>query len=285
MEVAWWRQPLYRAAEPSSAALAPGLDHSLVSRLHNLTAEWYPRGADNPEASSRHVSFGRSVELLSRHRAGSPPYALLTVPPRHWRALLRGVRVKEPTFVARRDRRPEEECAAALAPTNRSWQFERELRWRMLALGMAGSGMHLHRDRLPLGSWHQQVSGRKRFLLCPPGPSHAYCEGAVDGFNPDVLACPTFGARASSCVEYELQPGDSLYYPEYWWHQTRTLDALTLSISRSLLTPAGAARFAATMRSYCTEALEVAPDAFALMCEALTPCLRRLQAVRDRIEQ
>ena len=279
-----WRQPLLRAAS-SAAPLAPGLEHSpvIVARLRNLTVEFYPRGAEAPDASFRKISFGRSLELMSRvHAEGRPssPYLLLTVPPRHWRALLRGFLADEPTFVARRDRRPEEECAAALGPANRSWQFERELRWRMLALGSAGSGMHLHRDRLPLGSWHQQVFGRKRYLLCPPGPAHLYCNGAVDGFNPDHHhACPAFRARASSCIEHTLQPGDSLFYPEHWWHQTRTLDDGTLSISRSLLTPAGAARFAVTMRNYCREAMEVAPDTFRLMCEALAPCLQRLLRV------
>lgn len=273
-----WRRPLL--IEGASSQSPPSrLEGYFPARLLTLSAEFFPRGALSPHASSRKLSFARALELL--HGATSTsrrPYVILTIPPSRWRLLLAHLQATEPKFVSDRYQHPEQECSAALQPANRSWQFERELRWRVLALGAApGTGMHLHRDRMPLGSWHYQVFGRKRWMLCPPGPSHEYCYGNVNGFDPDETPCPRF--RPTTCMQFVVDPGSALFYPEGWWHQTFTLDNVTLSISRSLITPSGAGAFSLAMGSYCSEALNVAPTKYKLLCEALQPCLRRLTRV------
>ncbi|KAL1510485.1 hypothetical protein AB1Y20_006790 [Prymnesium parvum] len=263
------------ARQPASPPLP--LEDVFPAQLLRLAVEFFPRGALSPASNSRRVPLERALERMRLPSPGATPYALLTVPPRRWRSLLTRLDAHEPHFVTQAHLRPEGECAAAVGPANRSWQFERELRWRIMALGGAvGTGTHLHQDRLPLASWHHQVRGRKRWLLCRPGPSHEYCGGHVDGFAPDYSACPQF--NLSSCEEHTLGPGEGLFFPERWWHQTLTLDAVTLSVSRSLLMPTATRQFAAVMRSYCNEAIRVAPDVYARMCEALQPCLLRLSA-------
>ena len=49
-----------------------------------------------------------------------------------------------------------------------------------------------------------------------------------------------------------------------------------VSLSRSLLAPSGTTAFASAMRAFCAAAAALG-DSHALVCEALRPCLRRLQ--------
>ena len=69
--------------------------------------------------------------------------------------------------------------------------------------------------------------------------------------------------------------------PEGWWHQTRTVTARSLSISRNLVTPSNAAPLAAALATYCAAATSGFVERYATMCAALAPCLVRLAAVRD----
>uniref|UniRef100_A0A7S3EPW7 JmjC domain-containing protein n=1 Tax=Haptolina ericina TaxID=156174 RepID=A0A7S3EPW7_9EUKA len=119
-----------------------------------------------------------------------------------------------------------------------------------------------------------QVYGTKHWLLCPPGTAGLYCDGTVDGFSPDFTACPAF--QDARCTETVLHPGAGLFYPEGWWHQTRTVGLASLSISRSLLTPSNARDFAVSMRAYCAEALALAHRSYSRLCASLEPCLQRL---------
>ena len=102
-----------------------------------------------------------------------------------------------------------------------------------------------------------------------------YCDGRVDAFEPDLHACPAFAN--ASCLVATLSPGESLFYPEAWWHQTRTLTPGAASLSRSLITPGNAAAVARALRAFCAAALHLGHE----WCAAIEPCLRRLSDVRD----
>ena len=77
-----------------------------------------------------------------------------------------------------------------------------------------------------------QFIGRKRLVLVPPRDSwrmyrhpltsHVPHASRVDAEHPDLARFPRF-ARARKMV-VELSPGDILYLPRLWWHQTRSLD-------------------------------------------------------------
>jgi hypothetical protein len=235
--------------------------------MKSVRSEVYPLGLGSVAVAAdvRWMSLRRALRKLEKKE--SEGYVLANVSPRRWQTALRGIDLAEPTALSRR-RLPERECEAALAPANLTWTFERQLRWRMLALGAsAGSGMHMHVDTPPLASWHIQVAGRKEYTLCPPSESH--------------------GTRArasvpSNCSATTLDPGMSIFYPARWWHRTRTLEPGTASLSRSLISPAkgDAARTANALDEFfsCSAAPGAAAErGHGKLCDALRPCLQRLR--------
>jgi hypothetical protein len=244
----------------------------MLGTCSSHTAEFYP---DGHAGDVRRMSLKRAL-----HRFASAPndasYAFVPLRPRHWRRLLSRLDMAEPGF-ATRSRLPEAECEGALAPANLTWPFERSLRWRMLTLGgSAGAGMRLHVDSPPTSSWHVQVRGRKQWALCPPADASTYCDGRASAFEPTTKqACAAFAN--ASCLVATLSPGESVFYPEGWWHQTRTLTAGAVSLSRSLVTPSNAAGVARALRKFCAAGLDFGHE----WCAPMLPCLRRLVEVRD----
>lgn len=259
-----WDAPFVLRAEARAFAMPDG--ESLEQHVRwRHRGEYFARGLHSVAAARppQRLPPRRAIRRLQQD-AARPAYLLLTVPPSRWRRLAAGV---EPEFVSQASRRPEGECAAALAPANVSWRFERELHWRMLVLGgAAGSGMHAHVDDPPTSAWHAQLRGRKRYVLCAPPPTHA------------LSASPPSerGPNASSCIASVLSPGDQLYYPHGWSHETRTLDAGAASLSRLLLTPSNAPAFARRMQQHCARGLDLSFSTYGRLCAALAPCLQRL---------
>jgi tRNA wybutosine-synthesizing protein 5 len=73
-----------------------------------------------------------------------------------------------------------------------------------------------------------QVTGRKRVVMWPPGEDERlYVEGSssrvadIDRFNDDEF--PMFRASLQSRSECELQPGDALFIPALWFHNTTSV--------------------------------------------------------------
>ena len=50
----------------------------------------------------------------------------------------------------------------------------------------------------------------------------------VDAFAPNYTRFPRFGE--AQCADVIVQPGEIIYYPAYWFHQTRCLDEVTTII-------------------------------------------------------
>jgi hypothetical protein len=150
----WWRGPFHIDGGRAPQHTLHGLEALLGEHFAEHPTEFFPRGDAAAGARPRRLPLGQA---LARARNGSgPAYTFLQVPPARWGVALRALGVREPSFVSNRGHRPEGECAAALIPANRTWQFERDLRWRMIALAWGAAGMHLHRDSLPLATWHVQ---------------------------------------------------------------------------------------------------------------------------------
>lgn len=91
--------------------------------------------------------------------------------------------------------------------------------WRMLLIGSRGAGMFNHRDILRSSSFQAQVVGTKRWHLCAPSQDqYMYKAGDVDTFSPDYEQFPK--ARSANCIDDWVQPGEMLFYPRDYWHQT-----------------------------------------------------------------
>jgi len=97
-------------------------------------------------------------------------------------------------------------------------------------LGKAGTVTPLHRD-VP-HNLHVHLTGRKRWLLFPPGRSSLlYPRGVLSGMpnfsqvdpeHPDYDRHPRF--RDAIAVGATLDSGETLFVPHGWWHHTRSLD-------------------------------------------------------------
>lgn len=108
-----------------------------------------------------------------------------------------------------------------------------QTRWRMLLIGQENSTMFLHQDDIATATWQWQAVGRKRWLICPPeAAADLYVTShmsPIDGFNPDVAKYPLFAQ--ANCSDVVANPGDVLYYPSHWFHQTLNLDPVTVGVA------------------------------------------------------
>lgn len=46
--------------------------------------------------------------------------------------------------------------------------FMASLHWSVVSIGTIGSGMFFHADSIATSTYHLQLSGRKRWFICPP---------------------------------------------------------------------------------------------------------------------
>lgn len=128
-----------------------------------------------------------------------------------------------------------------MAPTwNLPERFQRDHRlpaycddaWHMRAkfwVGKAGTVTPMHRD-VP-HNLNVHLTGRKRWLLYPPGASGMYPRGLFSGMpnfsevdpeHPDYGRHPDF--RGQRAVGGIVGDGETLFIPHGWWHHTRSLD-------------------------------------------------------------
>lgn len=107
-----------------------------------------------------------------------------------------------------------------------NWLFEvseavrPKLLWMFIGPARAGSWLHL--DIAHSSAWNVQVTGCKRWIMFPPGQDDCMYEGHVNALTPDLSRFPRF-AKARACVA-DVGPGDLVYTPTGWWHQTINLD-------------------------------------------------------------
>lgn len=106
-----------------------------------------------------------------------------------------------------------------------------------LFAGLGGTLYHCHYDLQP--NLHVQLTGRKRFILFSPDDwAHLYPfpvhhdldrRSQVDLDAPDSSVFPDWGGAKGYVVE--LNPGDALYIPPYWWHHVQSLTPETTSMA------------------------------------------------------
>lgn len=87
------------------------------------------------------------------------------------------------------------------------------------------------------------VAGRRRFTLFPPdqvtnlyiGPLEHTPSGRAISMasleDPDFEKFPKFRDALAAAQVAELEPGDALYIPRYWWHHVQSLGAFNVLIN------------------------------------------------------
>jgi len=149
--------------------------------------------------------------------------------------------------------------------------FDRSTHWKMLIGGERHSGMFNHKDYLPTASYQVQLEGRKGWHLCSPSQDpFMYEAGDVDAFKPDYGYWPDF--KKASCLQTTLYPGDLVYYPENYWHQTLNLDTPSVALSSSVLRDTNFKAVAARLKEECDGAGAIFPSDDGI-CDDLEGCL------------
>jgi lysine-specific demethylase 8/jumonji domain-containing protein 7 len=119
-----------------------------------------------------------------------------------------------------------------LPPMMESKQMLRAKFW------LSGRGLitPLHYD--PVETFHWMVRGTKRFVCYRPGVGRYYPFPArstapfisrVDPDRPEPARFPRFGACRP--LTFDLQAGEILYLPAYWWHQVYSEGAVNISVN------------------------------------------------------
>eukprot|EP01138_Halocafeteria_seosinensis_P012243 gb/GECG01012511.1/.p1 GENE.gb/GECG01012511.1/~~gb/GECG01012511.1/.p1 ORF type:complete len:707 (+),score=44.48 gb/GECG01012511.1/:1-2121(+) len=97
--------------------------------------------------------------------------------------------------------------------------MEEALPTRLITLGSEHSGLFMHDDTVPLSAWQLQLVGAKTWLFCAPSESDYIGEvGDIDGNGWNPQTEPQFAL--ARCTNTTAFPGDIVYYPTKYWHQT-----------------------------------------------------------------
>jgi hypothetical protein len=93
-----------------------------------------------------------------------------------------------------------------------------------------------------------QLHGTKRFTIFSPSDTEflypfplsaaAWNNSCVDAYAPDFERYPRFSAALP--LTFEVEAGDLLFLPAYWWHQVRSVD---VSVSVNFWTPPRPSQF------------------------------------------
>ena len=97
--------------------------------------------------------------------------------------------------------------------------------WTQLFVGSGGSGMEMHNDRLHVDVWGVQREGSKRFIFCPPHTEETLIASQGDGRLLDAFNASDWPPQfdAYECAYAKTNPGDLIYWPSKWFHQTSQL--------------------------------------------------------------
>eukprot|EP01043_Picozoa_sp_COSAG02_P062049 COSAG02_NODE_8470_length_2561_cov_4.918765_2_plen_154_part_00 len=152
--------------------------------------------------------------------------------------------------------------------------------------------MAMHQDQLIAHVWGLQLAGRKRFVFCPESelPRCIASNGAtVDAFNSSTWGTPaesanhetsstggnggangTAGFQPAACFHVSLEPGDLVYWPSRWLHQSyqeeRSVALSSFSLSKNI-----SAGFFESMNRYFAGAIEPRLADKMRTCSSLLP--------------
>ena len=74
------------------------------------------------------------------------------------------------------------------------------------------------------------MTGSKMWHICAPSNAWTlYGAGEVDTFRPDYVKYPNF--RHADCYLDTIVPGEFMFYPADYWHQTRNLVTPSIAIT------------------------------------------------------
>lgn len=94
--------------------------------------------------------------------------------------------------------------------------------WKWIYIGATGSGSELHVDLVNTSAWNVVLAGKKKWVFYHPDDEPYLYRGRFNAFEPDFTKYPL--AEKASPYYGETGPGDLLFTPSLWWHQTENID-------------------------------------------------------------
>lgn len=214
---------LLGSASPTSRAFSRAGDATLLQRgrFANDTADFYPQSMVEHNVHPALTPFSVAVEELLRPSYAYPlneaprggRYIHLNMGHDQWHAYLAQLKWAPPPSLGSSDAW----LAAVYDSADARSDFLIGNHWRMLLIGSEGAGMFSHQDILKTGSYQLQIAGVKTWHICAPDQS-PLLDVNMDMFAPDYARWPA--ALGASCWLDTLAPGEALYYPADYWHQT-----------------------------------------------------------------
>ena len=127
-------------------------------------------------------------------------------------------------------------------------EYHIKTHWKIILIGGAGAGMFNHSDSLLTSSWHTHLEGLKWWYVC--GNSDDY------GFN---------------CYEDLFYPGDTLFYPKHYHHQTQNIDTLSMTVTGTVANGFNYEAIATQLHRECAYS-HLSFDLSGPLCDALDDC-------------
>ena len=150
--------------------------------------------------------------------------------------------------------------------------------------GPGGQFPYMHYDYMGLHAFISQLYGRKEFTVVAPEytecvypePANPWRSSIENHHAPDLEKYPRF-AHAEK-LTFVVEPGDTLFIPNGWWHTARSLE-VTISVAFDLLNDSNWGRF----RNEVRYLLKHASPAKQLAADLYLRALGRLLSLEERL--
>jgi hypothetical protein len=240
------------------AAQAWGWDYTKLTLDHIKTkygksrADYYPHNMAEESVHPIFFPLEQAIEQLTLPLEGymnldtSEPgtYIQWNVDEESWRGMLDDMNAALPPLFE--DKHWTDKCFNREGVTT----FNKNVHWKMMLIAEKDAGMFNHKDVMRMASWQVQITGRKLWHICSPTQDpFVYSAGKVNTFKPDYERFPKM--INASCYQTITNPGDAMYYPRDWWHQTRNLETPSIAFSGSMVSKHCQREFAIKMREQC----------------------------------
>lgn len=159
--------------------------------------------------------------------------------------------------------------------------FMDDFLWSQIFVGAEGSGMQMHRDNLRTHVWSAQLEGEKQMVACKGSKGSSAKQRAtwqskfsdvalIDAFRPiDHEHFPDF--VSADCVWAAAEPGDLLFWPSNWYHQTLNANGTSIAVSGMALDGLVASEFLSGVRRH--------PGGTRPVRAAVKKCFRELRMI------
>jgi len=237
---------------------------ALAEMFPDAVTDFYPYNMLSPERQSPYLTrLPKGVKELmaseedyhfGKPRDGPPQvegrYMHLQLTPKMWQAISKAghMPAKRHPFL-HNDEWLEACMDHPHSATSEEWNLKTH--WKIILTGSKGAGMFNHSDALLTSSWHAGVLGRKWWYVC----------GRKDD-----------GTQV--CYEDVVKPGEILYYPRRWHHETQCLDTPTMTLTDTVAYSHNAEGIMAKTFGECSGQAPLNFDFSAQLCDALHECTK-----------